>query len=68
MIGSVKKLACKLGVHGPNWGGYGVTNQSVRNAIVGPCHRRCKLCGAEWAGYEIETNRPYRVLAWERIR
>lgn len=63
----IRSLLCRLGAHGPKWGGYGPNNASPSNAIVGPGHRRCKHCGAEWVAYEAASNRPYRVLAWERV-
>ena len=59
---------CRLGMHGPEWGGYGIRNQSPANASLGPGRRRCTHCGAEWAAYEAVSNRPHRVLAWVRIK
>lgn len=64
----LRRLLCRLGIHGPEWGGHGLNNASPSNAIVGPGHRRCKHCGAEWIAYEAATNHPYRVLAWERVK
>ena len=64
----LRGLVCRLGIHGPEWGGHGLRNSGTSNAIVGPSHRRCLHCGAEWVAYEAATNKPYRVLAWERIK
>jgi len=64
----VRGLVCRLGIHGPEWFGHGLSNSGTCNAIVGPGHRRCLHCGAEWVAYEAVSNRPVRVLAWERIK
>lgn len=64
----LRRLMCRLGMHGPRWGGHGINNQGPSNAILGPGYRRCTHCGAEWVAYEAVSNRPYRVLAWKRIR
>jgi len=64
----LRRLMCRLGMHGPKWGGHGINNQSPANASLGPGYRRCTHCGAEWVAYEAVSNSPYRVLAWERIK
>lgn len=63
-----RRFLCRLGIHGPEWGGHGLQNASAANSIVGPGHRRCSHCGAEWTAYEAVSNRPYRVLAWEQTK
>lgn len=63
----IRRLLCRLGMHGPEWGGHGMTNLSRNNASVGPGHRRCAYCGAEWIAYEGVSRGPYRVLEWARV-
>ena len=64
----IRKLICRLGIHGPDWGGHGLGVSSPSNYSVGPGHRRCTHCGAEWVAYEAVSNSPYRVLAWEQVK
>ena len=64
----IARLFCRLDVHGPEWFGYGLGVSSPRNTSLGPGHRRCQHCGAEWVAYEAATRRPVRVIAWERIK
>lgn len=64
----VSKLACQLGVHGPEWFGYGIDNSTPRNYNVGPGHRRCTMCGKEWGAYEGISRGPYRKIEWGVIK
>ena len=43
----LRRLMCRLGMHGPRWGGHGINNQSPANASLGPGYRRCTHCGAD---------------------
>jgi hypothetical protein len=61
-------LLCKIGIHGPKLFGHGLGVSSPRNCSIGPGHRRCTHCGAEWAAYEEITGLPVRVVGWERIK
>ena len=63
----LRRLLCRLGVHGPAWFGHGLGVSSQSNYSLGPGHRRCNHCGAEWGAYEAVSNGPYRRLAWERL-
>lgn len=65
---NVRSLICRLGIHGPVWGGHGLSNVSPSNAIVGPGHRKCLHCEAEWGAYETPSRGQYRTIAWTRIR
>ena len=64
MIG---RALCWMGVHGPEWFGYGAGVGSMRNQSKAPGHRACGLCGAQWLASEGVGNGPYRVLVWQRI-
>lgn len=61
-------LFCRLGLHGPDWFGWGAGVGSPRNQSVAPGHRRCGHCGAEWVVYERVTNHPMRSIGWEKIK
>ena len=63
----MNRLLCRLGIHGPDVFGYGLTVSSKRNYRVAPGHRRCEHCGTEWGAYEAVSNSPYRKLAWEKL-
>lgn len=63
----LSKLLCKLGMHGPDWFGYGPNASGNRNYRIGSLHRGCDVCGAEWVGSEGE-GKSYRYFIWERIK
>lgn len=63
----LRRLMCLIGMHGPNWGGHGLSNASLSNGIVGPGHRRCTYCSAEWGADEGVWRGRYPTLEWTRI-
>jgi len=61
MIG---KLLCKLGMHGPNWGG---SHDHYRSQRTPNFTRTCGCCGKVWHGYVTE-NRYLRYAVWSPVR
>jgi len=61
----LRKLLCRLRIHGPDWHGIGASANSHRNQRVGGMLRHCGDCGAYFVGEEIHApHSRSRVIAW----
>ena len=61
----LSKLACALGMHGPNYFGPEDSHRSVRSA---PFERTCGRCGAVWHGRQVYTPTIRTIGDWRRVK
>jgi hypothetical protein len=59
------RLACWLGIHGPQWFGTGSVHRSSRTASF---ERTCRVCGAVWHGDEVEVRNVRTLGGWLRVK